>query len=74
MKKKVERVDYDYKMDLLTEAAKLDFYITQSEDDFIRILRRLDDDQKLLFIELIDKLKEVETLKIDLLLKTIATN
>lgn len=73
--KKINRPeeDFNYKMDLLTEAAKADFYITKEEEDLERILFKLDSEQKMLFIELIDKLKKIETLKIDLLLKTIAS-
>jgi len=75
MKRKVKNpdADFEYQLHLLFEAATIDEKIDKSINDMDRLLNKLDDDQKMLFIELIDKLKEIETLNVDLLLKRIAT-
>lgn len=75
MKKKYgdyDGADHKYKFMLLNEAANIRDRINRSEDNLNRILDKLDDDQKLLFIQLISELKNIETLNVEYLLKTIA--
>lgn len=64
--------DHKYKFMVLTEAAKLKDRLNSSEDNINRLINLLDDDQKLLFIQLISELKNIETLNVEYLLKTIA--
>ncbi len=73
MKRKVKNpdADFEYQIHLLFEAAT-DEKIDTVNEDMDRILSKLENSQKMLFMELILKLKEIETLNVELLLKKIA--